>query len=468
MPPLPAGWLAGAIGIAVAVPVLLVVLTEIIGALQRRESAAVKPVRFLRNWVLPSAALLAFLWLAEGNAGEDNWVRVVATLLGFLLILLVLSATNVVVFAQARPGSWRDRMPSIFVDLGRLALIVIGVGLLMKVVWGADLGGLIAALGVTSIVLGLALQNAVGGVISGLLLLFEQPFRIGDWLETATFRGRVVEVNWRAVHLRTATGIQVIPNSQLATATFTNLSRPKDAYVAEIDVTLGTDDPPDEVLELLHDVGKALPGLASGRSVQASYRGSQVYRVLLPLAGPADAGTVRAQFNTWLWYASRRAGFALDGDATDPIADPELLGIVVDVVARDLGLAEPEKAHLLEAAHLERYGRGEVVLAHRAVPDAMLYLFTGRLATWVPVGGEQAELGTLEPGDYLGHTVLTREPSPLGVRAAETSTVLVIPRDALEQLVQLKPRLARRIGSAIETTRQHVRDVRAAAAPLAR
>ena len=74
--------------------------------------------------------------------------------------------------------------------------------------------------------LGLALQNSVGQIISGLLVLFEQPFQIGDWLDTPTARGRVVEVNWRAIHIDTGSGLQIMPNSVLAGASFTNLSRP--------------------------------------------------------------------------------------------------------------------------------------------------------------------------------------------------------------------------------------------------
>ena len=74
--------------------------------------------------------------------------------------------------------------------------------------------------------LGLALQNSVGQIISGLLLLFEQPFQLGDWLDTPTARGRVVEVNWRATHIDTGSGMQIMPNSVLAAASFTNLSRP--------------------------------------------------------------------------------------------------------------------------------------------------------------------------------------------------------------------------------------------------
>ena len=89
---------------------------------------------------------------------------------------------NVALFANARAGSWRERIPKIFIEIARLILVIVGLALLFRLVWGADVGGVFAALGVTSIVIGLALQNAVGGVISGLLLLFEQPFKIGDWL----------------------------------------------------------------------------------------------------------------------------------------------------------------------------------------------------------------------------------------------------------------------------------------------
>jgi len=47
--------------------------------------------------------------------------------------------------------------------------IIIGIGLLLSWVRGADIGGLVTAVGVTSIVIGLAVQTAVGPVIAGLL-----------------------------------------------------------------------------------------------------------------------------------------------------------------------------------------------------------------------------------------------------------------------------------------------------------
>ena len=76
-------------------------------------------------------------------------------------------------------------------------LIAVGLAMIFAYIWGANVKGLFTALGVTSIVVGLTLQNSVGQIISGLLMLFEQPFRLGDWIETPAAKGRVVEVNWR-------------------------------------------------------------------------------------------------------------------------------------------------------------------------------------------------------------------------------------------------------------------------------
>ena len=137
---------------------------------------------------------------------------------------MLLNGLNLAVFVTAKRGTWRDRLPSIFVDIARVLLIVVGLAILFGWIWGADIGGLFTALGISTIVIGLALQNAVGAVLSGLFLLFEQPFELGDYLDTGSGKGRIVAVNWRATHIDTGNGILIIPNGTLAGATFRNLS----------------------------------------------------------------------------------------------------------------------------------------------------------------------------------------------------------------------------------------------------
>ena len=157
-------------------------------------------------------------------------MRIVSTVFGFVVLVLLLSGLNATLFQGAPEGTWRKRIPSIFLDVARFALIAVGLALILSYIWGANVGGLFTALGITSIVLGLALQNSVGQIISGLLVLFEQPFQIGDWIETPTAKGRVVEVNWRATHIDTGSGLQIMPNSVLAAASFTNFSRPPGSH----------------------------------------------------------------------------------------------------------------------------------------------------------------------------------------------------------------------------------------------
>ena len=86
-----APWFWWAIVIAVALPVSLVVLTEVHNALLRRDSYLARPVSLVRNYVLPLGALLLLLLKATEVRADATTVRVVATVLGFVVLILLLS-----------------------------------------------------------------------------------------------------------------------------------------------------------------------------------------------------------------------------------------------------------------------------------------------------------------------------------------------------------------------------------------
>jgi small-conductance mechanosensitive channel len=449
-------WFGWVVAVALGLPVALVILTEIIGWLVRRGHPAAKPLRLLRNLVLPIGAILALLLLADQSRTDLTWVRLVATLFGFLVILLVLSAFNVALFGSPKAGTWRDRLPSIFIDIVRLLLILTGLAVLFSWVWGADVGGLFAALGVTSIVLGLALQGAIGAVVSGLLLLFEQPFRLGDWLETPMVRGRVVEVNWRSVHIETETGVQIVPNAMLAAASFTNLSRTPGPYRATVTVGFAVDDPPDEVLALLRRVADDLPVADPAASPSVSFTGNGGYMVSIPVLGPAAVDDAVALFSMWLWYAARRSGLALDGGARGT-GEPDAVRSALEVAARSLHLPAGEIEPLLPFCRIERFGAGETVQRAAEVADAVRVLLSGRVEYGVVVDGIAVPLADLERGEYIGQTALTHERS-LGRAIARTPLeVLAIEADALERLANRHPKLAKEIGQTIDRRRAAAR-----------
>jgi small-conductance mechanosensitive channel len=458
-----APWFYWAVAVAVGFPIALVVLTELHNALLRRRSALARPVHLFRNYILPLGALLLLLVKATQVSAEATPVRIVTTVFGFVVLVLLLSGLNATLFQAAPEGSWRKRIPSIFVDVARFAVIAIGVGLMFSFIWGADVGRLFTALGITSIVLGLALQNSVGQIISGLLVLFEQPFQLGDWVDTASARGRVLEVNWRATHIETSSGLQIIPNSVLAAASFTNLSRPPGAHTITITTVFSLTDPPDDVCTVLTRVAGTLPQLRPDTAPSTVPAGGNEYQTSISLRTPADDFAARSTFLRWCWYASRRAGLHLD-EAVDDFATPERLEASLRIIAPTLRLTQADHEALLPHARLTRYGTDEYIQFAGQVPKRMMFVVNGRVRL-VVTGDDGAiiPVRTLEEGDFLGQTALTREPVAASAYALEEVTVLRVEREYIEELVARKPLLLQDIGRAIEERRANVRRALAAA-----
>lgn len=342
-------WFYWSVGIAIGLPVAMIVLTEWQQSLRRKGSYLARPVALLRNYVLPLCALVLLMVEVKRIPMEATSTKVVGTLLAFMVMVLLLSGVNASLFQAAPAGTWRKRIPAIFVDVARLLLIAIGLGFIFANIWGADLQGLFTALGVTSIVVGLMLQNSVGQVISGLLVLFEQPFEIGDWLQTEDALGEVVEVNWRSVHLETDSGLQITPNSALAEASFTNLSRPLGKHKLKLVSIFLIDDRPDKVCAMLARVAAELPQCDPNYAPYAIPLGGLEYRTSIRLRSAADYTRAKATFLRWIWYASRREGLHLD-EAEDilPTAE-EIADAVRQVVAPILRLSREEEEELGDA-----------------------------------------------------------------------------------------------------------------------
>jgi len=452
-----AAWFYWAVGLTVGLPFTLIALTELHHALARRQNALARPVNLLRSYLVPLTALLLLLVKVAQVPERLNSVRMLATVFGFLVLVLLLSGLNATLFESAPQGSWRARVPTIFRDVTRLLLIAVGLALILSYVWGVRIGGLFTALGVGSVVIGLMLQNSVGQIVSGLFMLFEQPFRIGDWLDTPTARGRIVEANWRAVHIQTDRGLQITPNSVLAATSFTNLSRPPGTHQLEITTIFSPDDPPDRVRHLLSRIAGTLPQCKADSTPTAVAGGSGEYRVTIGLKSPADDGAARATFLRWIWYAARREGLHLDG-ADDDFSTPARVQMAMrTVVAPALRLSHTDQQSLTSHAKIVRYGTDEVVQFAGKVPTAMTFLITGSVRlTTTAEDGSVLSLSVLEEGSFLGLTTLTRQPSLSTAYALEEVTALEIDREHIEDVVMRSPLLLQELGRIIEDRRKRV------------
>jgi small-conductance mechanosensitive channel len=128
-----------------------------------------------------------------------------------------------------------------------VSVIYLGVALsIMAFVFGAPIGTLVATSGAVAIIVGLALQNTLADVFSGIALTLGQPYVIGDWvLSSDGTEGRIVETNWRATHLLTgAHNVAILPNSVLAKVGITNLSRPDESHGVSLTVRIAATSAP--------------------------------------------------------------------------------------------------------------------------------------------------------------------------------------------------------------------------------
>ena len=137
----------------------------------------------------------------------------------FVLFLFIASATKSVVRRFARRRQRRQNLALLLGQLAHVAVIVFGFLVAFSVVAPSfHAGDLIKMLGVGSVAIGFAFQNILQNFLAGILLLLQEPFRIGDWIIVTGFEGNVEDIQTRATIVTTADGQRiVIPNAVLFT-----------------------------------------------------------------------------------------------------------------------------------------------------------------------------------------------------------------------------------------------------------
>ncbi|WP_352432923.1 mechanosensitive ion channel domain-containing protein [Mucilaginibacter sp. PAMB04274] len=116
----------------------------------------------------------------------------------------------------------------------RLVILIIGV-LLAVTASGIPLDKLTVVLGALSVGIGLGMQNIVNNFVSGIILIFEKPFRIGDYVELADKKGKVQDIGIRSSKMLTPQGSEVIiPNGDLLSGRLVNWTLSNDFLKTEL------------------------------------------------------------------------------------------------------------------------------------------------------------------------------------------------------------------------------------------
>ena len=123
-----------------------------------------------------------------------------------------------------------------------------------------DVTAFLAGLGILGFTIGFALQNIMQNFASGVILLIEQPFEVGDAVELNGYGGTVLTISLRTTEMRTFDGLIVmIPNADVLSNTITNYTR-ADRRRIELPVGISYDSDPAVARQIVLDVIKNVPG----------------------------------------------------------------------------------------------------------------------------------------------------------------------------------------------------------------
>jgi small-conductance mechanosensitive channel len=144
----------------------------------------------------------------------------------------------------------------------RLVLIIIGF-FLAVIASGLPIDKITIVLGALGVGVGLGLQNIVNNLVSGVILIFESPFQIGDYIELNGKKGIVRDMGIRSSRLVTEEGTEIImPNGDLLSGEVINWTVQNSRVRIEVPITVEAGPTLEQINEIVQDTLKDNPDLS--------------------------------------------------------------------------------------------------------------------------------------------------------------------------------------------------------------
>ena len=153
--------------------------------------------------------------------------------------------------------------------VGLVIAFITGVSML-----GFDLSSLAIIAGALSVGIGFGLQSIVNNFVSGLILLFERPIKVGDWVVTSSGEGIVKKISVRSTEIETFERSSIlVPNSELIANSVTNWTHKNRLGRVNIPVGVSYNEDPDRIIELLQSIPAKLDDVLEVPEPQVLFMG---------------------------------------------------------------------------------------------------------------------------------------------------------------------------------------------------
>ncbi|MEE9494663.1 MAG: mechanosensitive ion channel family protein [Gammaproteobacteria bacterium] len=438
-------WLAWGVGLLIGFPLLMVLFGEMLYRLEDTKNSRHSIITNAQYFVFPSLTIYLLLSQVLELTHDHLIIKIVASIFWISILYLSISTFNILWSGKSsNENAWQSRIPNLILNIARLFFILLGIAFVISAIWGIDLGQMLAALGVGSIVLGLALQDTLGGLFAGITLISARQFQIGDWIKAGDVVGQVISINWHSVTLKSfEEDLLVIPNSVLASNIFYNFSRPDKIHMERVTIVFSDDHPPNMVRTALLEAALSTPGVLHNPPPQIHLRDlkeDSTYEAILYYNDYAMIDDIVDRYLTRAWYATNRHGIIFpyedyrvyhsrgsefDLGSTNPINEEDIIHQLQTL--KTFNLSDSELELITQQSRVHRYGKGEMVLAEGQECQGLYVVLEGQvIKSMSDAHGKKKNLGYANPGDLLGVISVIRKEENIAIAIANRDCQIAI------------------------------------------
>jgi len=225
-------------------------------------------VRYIRTPLFWSIILLGFpaaaAALSAPSSLRDTLLSLVVSVMIFLWMMFAVRTSRLalsVASRRAKPNALvRPQTLPLFTNLAAITIVVFAVYFIFQS-WRVDMTAWLASAGIVGIAIGFAAKDTLANLFSGVFIMADSPYKIGDYVvldDGAGLRGKVTHIGIRSTRLLTRDDVEVtIPNSIMGNSKVVNESGgPHVKYRVRVAVGVAYGSDIDQVREVLMSVAK--------------------------------------------------------------------------------------------------------------------------------------------------------------------------------------------------------------------